>query len=99
MSYFNQDQQDAMKHLARETCRRTQENLNAAFVHLMKALPKGWEIRFVARQDEAEMELYDMRYDTDDGQNISSQWDGDSHDIELFLDHAIQNHKAGRLEE
>ena len=91
MSYFNADQESAMADMARRRCKATQQAINDAFNHLCAALPEGWEIRFVARNDEAEMELYDPS-----GDEVSADWDGDSHDIGYFLEHAIREDRRQR---
>ena len=57
--------------------------LNLVLTFACDHLPDEWEIRITAKNDDCDMELYDP-----DGDDISSQWDGDSHTVRCLVNEA-----------
>ena len=62
-----------------------EKELNSAISFICKEIPEGWEIRIVVRNDEAEMELVNP-----EGEEVSTDWDGDCHELSWLLTCAKQ---------
>lgn len=82
---LNEDEQLRLR------CKSIQTSLNDALNGLMELLPSRWHITMIVHSDEAEWWLEDP-----DGNDVSSQWDGDSQDVYSFISHSMLSEKNFR---